>query len=122
MAWSNNASKGSNQRAEVRNEVVDLLLWCFEQTVKGDYVRLSCKLPSKAPQGSGNDARGQGIRVSVMARISNPTDKSPLTQIEEGDYSKGWIHVHGRLQAEDWIDKNKQTQTDLTVWATKVHK
>lgn len=122
MAWSNNASKGSEQRAEVRNEVVDLLLWCFEQTVKGDYVRLSCKLPSKAPQDAGKDARGQGIRVSVMARISNPTDKSPLTQIEEDDYSKGWIHVHGRLQAGDWIDKNKQTQTDLTVWATKVHK
>ena len=121
MAWSNN-SKGSAQRAEVRNEVVDLLLWCFEQTVKGDYVRLSCKLPSKAPQGSGTDARGQGIRVSVMARISNSSDKSPLTQIEEADYAKGWIHVHGRLQAGDWIDKNKQTQTGLTVWATKVLK
>lgn len=120
MAWTN-ASKGSEQRAEVKNEVNDLLLWCFEQEVKGDYVRLTCKMPSKAPQGSGNDARGQGIRVSVMARISNPTDKSPLCSIEEDDYSIGWIHVHGRLQAADWIDKNKQTHTDLTVWASKVH-
>ena len=119
MGWT---KKETAAKAEVKNLVDDLLLWCFEQTVKGDYVRLSCKLPSKAPSGSGQDARGQGIRVSVMARIGNPTDKAPLTQIEEADYSKGWIHVYGRLQAADWIDKNEQTHTDLTVWAGKVTK
>ena len=121
MAWANNQG-AAQDREQPKNEVVDLLLWCFEQVVKGDYVRLSCKIPSKAPSGAGKDERGQGLHVSIMARISNPTDKSPLTEIEEGDYSKGWIHVNGRLAAGDWIDKNKQTHTDLTVWATKVTK
>lgn len=121
MAWSNTSKKQDSDRPAPANEVRDLLLWCFEQTVKGDFVRLSCKLPSKAGKDQ-QDKHGQGIRCSVMARISNPTDKSPLCQIEEGDYSKGWIHVCGNLAAADWTDKNGQTQTDLTIWATKVTK
>lgn len=122
MAWSNTSKKQQDSdRPAPANEVRDLLLWCFEQTVKGDFVRLSCKLSSKADKGH-PDTYGQGLRCSVMARIANPNDKSPLCRIEEGDYSKGWIHVSGNLAAADWTDKQGQTQTDLTVWATAVTK
>lgn len=110
MARNNTSNKQGNDRPAPANKVEDVLLWCFEQTVKGDYVRLSCKLPSKAGKDQ-QDKHGKGIRCSVMARISDPFD-----------YSNGWVHVSGNLAASDWTDKQGQTHTDLTVWASKVTK
>ena len=119
MAWTNTAAQsGNTNRPQPKYGCTDWLLYCFEQEICKDvWLRMRCKLSGgKNKDGSYK----QGQQITVMCRIANPDDKTPLCEIQERDYSRSWIHVDGRISCSDYKKKDGTTGTDLTIWADKV--
>lgn len=135
MAWEKKAAtkaapkkaapKAAPKKEEPKQErhdnlADDWLLWCFEQEQKGDWLRMTCKMSSKPPRGS-DEKYGKGFYITVMARIQ-PDKDGWMTDIEEDDYGKNWIHASGSVIASDWVDKDGNTRTEITIWASQVSK
>ncbi len=111
------ASKRKEQDRQPMQICNSWLLWCFEQSeTKGGFLRMTCKMSSRAADG---DGYGKGVYIDVMARIQ-PDDDGNMTDIPEDDYSNGWIVVDGTIRAADWESEGGKHGTNLTIWATKV--
>jgi len=118
----NDASAKSRRKNQDRQQTqicTSWLLWCFDQEeTKGGYLRMTCKMSSKAA--GDDDGYGNGVYIDVMARIQ-PDKDGNMTDIPEDDYSGGWIMVDGRIRASDWVSKDgKKSGTKLTIWASTV--
>lgn len=122
MAWSKakpvkgKAAEAAQERPQHAMRADDWHLFCFEAEDTGDWLRMRCKLSSKAADG---EKYGKGVRLTVMARIRCQKTEGDLTTIPEGSYVNCWITVDGRLTASDWKGKNG-IQTDITIFADKV--
>ena len=111
------ASKRKDQDRQPMQICNSWLLWCFEQSeTKGGFLRMTCKMSSRAADG---DGYGKGVYIDVMARIQ-PDDDGNMTDIPEDDYSNGWIVVDGTIRAADWESEGGKHGTNLTIWATSV--
>ena len=111
------ASKRKDQDRQPMQICTSWLLWCFEQAeTKGGFLRMTCKMSSRAADG---DGYGKGVYIDVMARIQ-PDDDGNMTDIPEDDYSNGWIVVDGTIRAADWESEGGKHGTNLTIWATSV--
>ena len=113
-----------NKHTRPKMQCSDVLLYCFSQKVVGDgkYLRLNCSMSGgrKSDEYDGETGWNQGLVTNVMCRIDKPNPECPLTELEEKDYSNGWVRVYGVMSCTHYMNGQGQDVPALVIWATRV--